>query len=403
MENFPTEIAATPTATMSDGDASHPRLRQYDLLLDTTAQMLATPKLHERLLLALETITTGLGYSQAAVALADERQAALRVRAAAGFPDENAIERVTIPLDSSAPCITAFHEGRPASISLHEDKSSAAFFDLKVWRQHLLVFPLFGREAVEKGDWSLTRRPRFGEDYWASEASSSVLGLLFVGVEREERDAAALNFLMRFADLMGVVAAGAIRSERLRSTVNKLQRERQWVESIMKSVADPIVLTNLDNEILLQNRRAEELFSGSENVGEGKRRALEMNDLLFSAYLSSAAVSSTEALQRDITLVDPLEGSDLHFEVISTPALNARGDRIGLVSIFRDVTDLREANEELARNFVKLQQAEAEARRERDRLDLIIENVGHPVVVCDSSGNFILFNRRAELLFQESG
>ncbi|HEU4794296.1 MAG TPA: ATP-binding protein, partial [Pyrinomonadaceae bacterium] len=67
-----------------------------------------------------------------------------------------------------------------------------------------------------------------------------------------------------------------------------------------------------------------------------------------------------------------------------------------------DVTDLREANEELARNFIKLQHAEAESRRERDRLDLIIENVGHPIVVCDSAGNFILFNRRAELLFQEN-
>jgi PAS domain S-box-containing protein len=88
--------------------------------------------------------------------------------------------------------------------------------------------------------------------------------------------------------------------------------------------------------------------------------------------------------------------------VISTPATNARGEPLGLVSIFRDVTDLREANEELAHNFVKLQHAEAESRRERDRLDLIIENVGHPIVVCDSAGNFILFNRRAELLFQEN-
>ena len=72
-----------------------------------------------------------------------------------------------------------------------------------------------------------------------------------------------------------------------------------------------------------------------------------MNDLLFSAYLSSATVSSSDLIQRDITLVDPLEGTDLHFEVISTPAANARGEPLGLVSIFRDVTDLREANEEL--------------------------------------------------------
>ena len=169
----------------------------------------------------------------------------------------------------------------------------------------------------------------------------------------------------------------------------------------MKSVADPIVLTNMDNEILLQNRRAEELFSDRRDASEGKRRALEMNDLLFSAYLSSAAVASEEVVGRDLILVDPIEGADIHFEVISTPALNARGERIGLVSIFRDVTDLRRANEELARNFVKLQQAESEARRERDRLDLILENVGQPIAVCDSSGKFILFNSRAELLFQE--
>jgi PAS domain S-box-containing protein len=211
-----------------------------------------------------------------------------------------------------------------------------------------------------------------------------------------------LTLLKRFAERIGIVASLATHQERLVSTVTKLQRERQWIESIMKSVADPIVLTDLDNEILLQNRRAEELFSGSANAGEGKRRALKMNDLLFSAYLSSATVSSSEVIQRDITLVDPIEGSDIHFEVISTPAANSRGEPLGLVSIFRDVTDLREANEELARNFVKLQQAEAESRRERDRLDLIIENVGHPIVVCDSAGNFILFNRRAELLFQEN-
>ena len=207
-----------------------------------------------------------------------------------------------------------------------------------------------------------------------------------------------LNLL---SDCVGVVVAVSTGLERMERSIARLRRERQWVESVMKSVADPIVLTNLDNEILLQNRRAEELFSGSDDASEGKRRALKMNDLLFSAYLSSATVSSTDAVGRDLTLVDPIEGSDLHFEVLSTPALNELGEVIGLVSVFRDVTDLRLANEELIRNFNKLQRAEADARRERDRLNLIIENVGHPVVVSDVSGNFILFNRRAESLFRQ--
>jgi PAS domain S-box-containing protein len=401
MENIPSGLTSLLTPTTSASGAADPLVRQYDLLLDTTTQMLATPKLHERLLLALEAVTTGLGFPQAAIALIDERhKSRLRVRAAVGFSNEGEIARTELPLDSGAPCVAAFHEGRPVRLSLQNDRASASLLKIDAWRPHVIALPLFGKEGTtEKVEGELLRKPRFNDD-WASE-STSCLGVLYIGLDHDYLDTSSLSFLTRFADLVGVVAVGAIRSERLRATVSKLQRERQWVESIMKSVADPIVLTNLDNEILLQNRRAEELFSGSQQAGEGKRRALELNDLLFSAYLSSAAVSSEEVLQRDITLVDPLEGSDLHFEVISTPALNAHGERIGLVSIFRDVTDLREANEELARNFTKLQQAESEARRERDRLDLIIENVGHPVVVCDASGNFILFNRRAELLFQQ--
>src|SRR5688500_20346600 len=105
-----------------------------------------------------------------------------------------------------------------------------------------------------------------------------------------------------------------------------------------------------------------------------------MQDLIFASFPLRATVSASEVIQRDITLVDPIEGSDIHFEVISTPAANARGEPLGLVSIFRDVTDLREANEELARNFVKSQQAEAESSGARGRLDLITENLGHPIV-----------------------
>ncbi len=279
------------------------------------------------------------------------------------------------------------HDAQPLWISIDEDDASRSLFSNMNWQNDVLAVPLYGISEV-------TPRPgmvRSTSQYWTFEPGAR-MGVLYVGANQETIDSESLTLLKRFAERIGIVASLAAHQERLVSTVTKLQRERQWIESIMKSVADPIVLTDLDNQILLQNRRAEELFSGSANAGEGKRRALKMNDLLFSAYLSSATVSSSEVIQRDITLVDPLEGSDIHFEVISTPAANSRGEPLGLVSIFRDVTDLREANEELARNFVKLQQAEGESRRERDRLDLIIENVGHPIVVCDSAGNFILFN-----------
>ena len=393
MGESPTELAYRNVTSLSDSDRASPRLRQYDVFIETTTQMLATPKLHERLLLALEAIANNFGHRQSAIAIINERDAELRIRAAVGFDGDT---RVEMPLDSSAACVRVIHDAQPLWITLDEDASSRGLFANMHWHSDVLAIPLFGVSEV-------TSKPgvRPVNQYWAFEPGAR-MGVLYVGANQDAVDSESLTLMKRFAERIGIVASLATHQERLVGTVTKLQRERQWIESIMKSVADPIVLTDLDNEILLQNRRAEELFSGSANAGEGKRRALKMNDLLFSAYLSSATVSSSEVVQRDITLVDPIEGSDIHFEVISTPAANSRGEPLGLVSIFRDVTDLREANEELARNFVKLQQAESESRRERDRLDLIIENVGHPIVVCDSAGNFILFNRRAELLFQEN-
>ena len=398
MGEVPSELTLRTAASI--GESSPLRQRPFDVFIETTTQMLATPRLQERLLLALEAVVHSFGCQQAAIAIINEREADLRIRAAIGFQKEPG--EIEMPLDSSAACVRVVHDAQPLWINLEEDESSRQLFGNMDWRFDVLALPLFaiselppktGRESIASS--------RLEGEYWTFERGSR-LGVLYAATDRESLDSYSYDLLRRFAERIGIVASLATHQERLVATVTKLQRERQWIESIMKSVADPIVLTDLDNEILLQNRRAEELFSGSANAGEGKRRALKMNDLLFSAYLSSATVSSSEVIQRDITLVDPLEGSDIHFEVISTPATNGRGEPLGLVSIFRDVTDLREANEELARNFIKLQHAEAESRRERDRLDLIIENVGHPIVVCDSAGNFILFNRRAELLFQEN-
>ncbi|HEX8148689.1 MAG TPA: ATP-binding protein [Pyrinomonadaceae bacterium] len=376
-------------------------LHQYELLFEMTTQLLAAQSLDEQTSLVLDTLTAGLGYASAALALVERPRGVLRVRGAAGFADDEALAGLELPLDSNAPHVRVVHDGRPAWLG--RDDESAEFLRQVGSPTDLLALPLFGgqlhAEPRAAGDTTGPLRADGTERFWLPQSLST--GALYVGARRDEADEARLALLTRYAERIGAILSNTANVERLASSVRKLQRERQWVESIMKSVADPIVLTNMDNEILLQNRRAEELFSDRRDASEGKRRALEMNDLLFSAYLSSAAVASEEVVGRDLILVDPIEGSDIHFEVISTPALNARGERIGLVSIFRDVTDLRRANEELARNFVKLQQAESEARRERDRLDLILENVGQPIAVCDTSGKFILFNQRAELLFQE--
>jgi signal transduction histidine kinase len=70
-----------------------------------------------------------------------------------------------------------------------------------------------------------------------------------------------------------------------------------------------------------------------------------------------------------------------------------------VVSILRNVTDLRAATEQIEENYRKLKVAEADVRAERDRLDLVIDSVADPILVTDSSGKILLMNVPAEHLF----
>jgi signal transduction histidine kinase len=70
-----------------------------------------------------------------------------------------------------------------------------------------------------------------------------------------------------------------------------------------------------------------------------------------------------------------------------------------LVSVLRNVSDLRRASEEIEANYRRLRIAEVQARAESDRLNLIIDSVADPIVVTDASGATSLMNEPAECLF----
>ena len=189
---------------------------------------------------------------------------------------------------------------------------------------------------------------------------------------------------------------------RLRSTSveaeRRLRRERDLLHGIFDQVTDPIILTDTEGRMVIANGRAERLFATREGESEGRRRAVAINNMLFSSALGRSAVEQLTASPRELALVDPTEGSDLLFELISTTAGDARMG-MGIVSILRNVSDLRRATEEIQENYQRLRAAEAEVRAERDRLDLIIDSVADPILVTDSSGNLVMMNAPAERFF----
>jgi PAS domain S-box-containing protein len=176
------------------------------------------------------------------------------------------------------------------------------------------------------------------------------------------------------------------------------KRERSWLFSIINAVTDPILLTDGDGRILVANTGAEMLLTVDDGKSEGWRRAVALNNMLFSASMFTNTESPTRS---ELLLVDPSEGQDLLFEVLSTPVTIRLGET-GVVSVLRNVTDLRRATLEIEENYRKLRVAEAATRAERDRLDLILNSVQDPVLVTDPAGNIVRMNPPAERLFTDA-
>src|ERR1041384_3085258 len=148
MGEVPAELAYRTAPSISDSERISPQLRQYDVFIETTTQMLATPKLHERLLLALEAISTNFGHRQAAIAIINEREAELRIRAAVGFDIDLSANKTEMPLDSSAACVRVIHDAQPLWISMEEDEASRSLFGNMHWRSEVLAVPLFGISEI---------------------------------------------------------------------------------------------------------------------------------------------------------------------------------------------------------------------------------------------------------------
>src|SRR6266851_5366773 len=259
-------------------------------------------------------------------------------------------------------------------------------------RAHPLVAAAFGRQAVtfaeQRGDrrtaTPLGRVPMMAVPMYVRMGRENVpAGLLVVSPPQ------ANSALVEWVG--SVLASPLVRLGRSRSLTEadrRIRRER----TLLDAVPDPILLTDPEGRVLIANARAKALLVAGEGESEGRRRAVALNNMLFSSALAQTAIQ--EGGRRELLLVDPVEGSDLLF----TAAPDTR-EGTALVSILRNISDLRRASEEIEENYRRLRIAEADVRAERDRLDLIIDSVADPILVTDAAGALVMMNAPAERLF----
>jgi signal transduction histidine kinase/PAS domain-containing protein len=280
---------------------------------------------------------------------------------------------------------------------------SSFIISLEDWRHPLVqalanrrhtVFPAVGPSGQER-----RRRPTTPFQNSAfhvlplrTGASDEAIGLLlWSGTRRLTPE------LEWFASVLALKLAQVLRRLALSEGDRRQEYERSLLRAIVNAVTDPILLTDPEGRLLIANARARALFVTSEEESEGRRGAVGMNNMLLSSALSSKAIEETGAMRRELLLVNPVDGSDLLFELLSTVTEDARYGT-GIVSILRNVGDLRRATEQIEENYRKMRLAEMQARAERDRLNLIIDSVADPIIVTDASGSTSLMNDPAERL-----
>lgn len=225
-----------------------------------------------------------------------------------------------------------------------------------------------------------------------SDDDQSPHGLLLASAKRPQLDPEAAWLSRILARQVGRLLSRATLAE------TRFGQERMLLYSIINAVTDPILLTDTEGKLIIANTHAEKLFAAPEDASEGWRRAVSLNNMLFSAALSTSAMVHTELTRRELLLVDPLEGSDLLFELLSSRAKDERQGTY-VVSILRNVTDLARAKEEIEESYRTLRVAQAEVRDERHRLELIIDSVADPIIVTDPEGDIVLMNEPAERMF----
>ncbi len=207
--------------------------------------------------------------------------------------------------------------------------------------------------------------------------------------------------LAHAAMLAGPVLSRMLAVDQYRRAADRIEHQRTLLDAVIDALPDPIVITDAANDIVLRNRRAAHLLTVADGDSEGRRRAAEINGLLLGAFVAKGSPLPARG-PRELSLIDPQNAAELLFEVFSRrladPVLGGAH-----LSVLRDVTDLRHAAGELERQVHRARSAEQSARGERDRLNLILENVGDPIVVTDERSSIVLMNRQAEQLFCAAG
>jgi PAS domain S-box-containing protein len=162
----------------------------------------------------------------------------------------------------------------------------------------------------------------------------------------------------------------------LRIAQAEVRDERHRLDLIIDSVADPILVTDQEGDIVLMNEPAERLFTAPKSATDPELRHVHANGAHLTSFVSNVLTRGGEQRYRgEIQLTDPITGRLSPVEGLAGQILSEQGELMWVVTILHDLTEaiekgrlfeqLKEASAELER---KVQEATAELAQQNELL-----------------------------------
>jgi PAS domain S-box-containing protein len=167
-----------------------------------------------------------------------------------------------------------------------------------------------------------------------------------------------------------------------------LAKSEKRLYTTLGSIGDGVIATDMNGAVTFMNSVAQALTGWSQTEATGKSM-----DLVFDIVNKDTRHAVENPVKKvfregkvvglaDHTLLLSKTGGEYDIEDSASPILTDTGEAVGVVLVFRDITEKKRAEEE--------------TRRQQELLQLILESIADGVVVADSNGRFLLFNAAAE-------
>src|ERR1051326_55626 len=176
-----------------------------------------------------------------------------------------------------------------------------------------------------------------------------------------------------------------------RRSSRAFEEQKEWLHTTLTSIGDAVIATDADGAITLMNQVAEALTGWS--LEEAKGKPLEQVFRIVNQETRQAVENPVEKVRHskgvvglaNHTILISKDGKEVAIDDSGAPIFAPDGSMVGVVLVFRDVTDARKAEDRLA------EQAG------------LLESAWNAIILCDESGRIRYWNPGAEKVYGGAG